>query len=85
MSAKWDEEFPSILRSHRERTMLRWMKPGRLRCQWNRSRAGTAGESLPSLPEYFSLAEVFGWPIPEAFVSKGLAGDERRLSPCSPA
>jgi len=34
-----------------------------------------AGKTLPSLPESFSLAEVFGWPIPEAFVRKGLAGN----------
>ena len=76
MTAKWNEEFPRILRSHRERTMLTEAELAALIGVPLASVEGwVAGRSLPSLPEYFSLAEVFGWPIPEAFVAKGLAGN----------
>jgi DNA-binding XRE family transcriptional regulator len=30
------------------------------------------GKDLPQLPEFFALAEVFGWPIPRAIVKRGL-------------
>ena len=76
MTSDWNKEFPAILSSHRERTKLTEAElattidvPVESVTSWE------SGEALPSLPEYFSLAEVFGWPIPRAFVRQGLAGN----------
>ena len=31
------------------------------------------GRSLPALPQFFDLAQLFGWPIPRLIVEEGLA------------
>jgi predicted transcriptional regulator len=31
------------------------------------------GTTLPTLPQFFRLAELFGWPIPRAIIEEGLA------------
>ena len=71
---EWLAGFPPILRSKREQSAF---TPAELADQVGVApeavESWEEGTSLPSLPEFFRLAELFGWPIPQAIVQEGLA------------
>jgi DNA-binding XRE family transcriptional regulator len=68
----WLRWFPGILREGRERAAL---TPDELAHHLGVDEASVErwerGKDLPQLPEFFALAEVFGWPIPRVIVKRG--------------
>jgi DNA-binding XRE family transcriptional regulator len=70
---EWIRALPGIVERERRKAMLTQAEfavaldvPTESVEDWE------AGESLPTLPEFFRLAEFFGWPIPRLIVEEGL-------------
>jgi transcriptional regulator with XRE-family HTH domain len=69
----WLSAFPGILRGEREKSSLTPAELAeRLSLDVEVVEAWELGNSLPTLPHFFHLAELFGWPIPRLIVEEGL-------------
>jgi transcriptional regulator with XRE-family HTH domain len=73
----WLARFPQILRAERlKAAFTREELADQIGVPIEEVGPWEEGVALPPLPEFFSLAEVFGWPIPRAIVEKKLVGSE---------
>ena len=70
---EWLGAFPGILSGERTKLSL---TTGELAAELSLDvevvEGWETGDSLPTLPQFFHLAELFGWPIPRLIVEEGL-------------
>ena len=70
---EWLGAFPGILSGEREKSSLTPDELAeRLSLDVEVVEDWELGNSLPTLPQFFHLAELFGWPIPRLIVEEGL-------------
>lgn len=68
----WLVRFPKVLRSKRKQGQLtRSELAERIGVSVKAVKRWEAGEEFPTLPEFFRLATVFGWPIPQEVIEGG--------------
>ena len=68
----WLRWFPGILRAGREKAALTTEElAAELGVGEDNVERWEDGKDLPELPEFFAMAEIFGWPIPRAIVKDG--------------
>jgi ribosome-binding protein aMBF1 (putative translation factor) len=69
----WLEAFPDIIRREREKSAFTNAELAeRLELDVREIDSWEGGEALPTLPQFFVLAQLFGWPIPRLIVEEGL-------------
>ena len=74
---EWLNALPGIIEGEREKAALtREELASELDLEVEAVYAWERGEDLPTLPQFFSLAELFGWPIPRLIVREGLTDDQ---------
>ena len=70
---EWLSAFPRIVEAEREKSQLTHEElAAHLGLDVGTIKAWEQGHALPTLPEFFGLAELFGWPIPRLIVEEGL-------------
>jgi DNA-binding XRE family transcriptional regulator len=70
---EWLNAFPKLVERERRKSMLTQAEFAvGVGVPTESVEAWETGESLPTLPEFFRLAEFFGWPIPRLIVEEGL-------------
>jgi DNA-binding XRE family transcriptional regulator len=72
---EWLGAFPGIVQGEREKSALTQEElAGHLGLDVEAVDSWEQGYELPTLPQFFDLAELFGWPIPRLIVKEGLTG-----------
>jgi DNA-binding XRE family transcriptional regulator len=70
---EWLIAFPGIVERERRKALLTQAEFAvGVGVETESVEAWEVGESLPTLPKFFRLAEFFGWPIPRLIVEEGL-------------
>jgi transcriptional regulator with XRE-family HTH domain len=70
---EWLNAFPGILTRERTKASLTPEELAeKLAIEVELEQGWEQGRSLPTLPQFFELAQLFGWPIPRLLVEEGL-------------
>ena len=70
---EWLSAFPGILTRERTKASLTPEELAeQLAIEVELEQGWEQGRSLPTLPQFFDLAQLFGWPIPRLLVEEGL-------------